>query len=74
MHDKVEAITKVPSPTNVSELAQVLPEFDQLQSELSAKFVTLPRSFSTLATYKHTLDSLRNYWSIMLTKKKDFSL
>lgn len=39
VYDKVEAITKEPSPLNVSELAQVLPGFDQLQCEVSAKFV-----------------------------------
>lgn len=39
VYDKVEAISKEPSPINLSELAQVLPGFDQLQREVSAKFV-----------------------------------
>lgn len=69
LYDKVEAITKEPSPIKVSELAQVLPGFDQLQCEVSAKLQKPTRCFATLASHAHPLDSLRNYSSVMIEKQ-----
>jgi len=66
VYDKVEAITKEPSPINVSELSQVQ---NQLQCEVSAKLQKPTRCFATLASHAHPLDSLRNYSSIMIEKQ-----
>ena len=67
--NKVETITKEPSPINVSELAQVLPGFDQLQCEVSANLQKPTHCFATLPSHAHPLDSLRNYSSIMIEKQ-----